>query len=89
MVYFMIRVMLSVFSLVIYYNAADIFQTVKTPTFELSRYLAVITIVINTHIDNITLKVLFSNIHQRSKAHFLVITHRGTNAILEVNLNKQ
>lgn len=42
-----------------------------------------------THIDNITLKVFFPNIHQRSKAHFLVITHRGANAILEVNLNKQ
>lgn len=37
-----------------------------------------------THSDNITLKV-FSNINQRSKAHFLVITHWGANAILEVN----
>lgn len=42
-----------------------------------------------THIDNITLKVFFPSIHQRSKAHFLVITHRGVNAILEVDLNKQ
>lgn len=33
-----------------------------------------------THIDNITLKVFFPNpnTHQRSKAHFLVITHGGS-----------
>lgn len=42
-----------------------------------------------SHIDNITLKVFFSNTHQRSKAHFLVITHRGENAIREVDLSKQ
>lgn len=46
-----------------------------------------------THIDNITPKVFFPdpNTHQRSKAHFLVITHGGVapDAIHEVDLNKQ
>lgn len=69
--------------------AADIFKTVKPPTSGLSRYLVVIIAVINTHtLTKLHLK-FFSNIHQRSKAHFLVITHKRANAILEVNLNKQ
>lgn len=77
MEHFMIRVMLSVFCDVIYYVSDDIFQTLKPLTSTLSRYLVVITAVINTHthIDNITLKV-FSNVHQRSKAHCVVITQR-------------
>lgn len=87
--YFMIRVMLSVFCLLIYYVAADIFQPVKPPTSGQSRYLVVITAVINTHILTILHLKFFSNMHQRSKAHFLVITHRGANAVLEVNLNKE
>lgn len=48
--YFMMRVMLSAFCVVIYYAAAGIFQTVKPPTSGWSRYLVVITVVINTHI---------------------------------------
>lgn len=53
--YFMIRVMLSAFCVVIYYVAANIFQTVKPPTAGLWRYLVVITVVINTHILTILL----------------------------------
>lgn len=73
----MMRVMLSVSCVLIYYVAADIFHTVKPPTSGLSRYLVVITIDQYAHIDNITLKVFFPDMHQRSKACFLVITHRG------------
>lgn len=65
---------------VIYYTASGIFQTAKPPTFGRWRYLAVITVVINTHILTILLLKFFStnpNTHQRSKAHFLVITHGG------------
>ena len=72
--YFVIRVMLSAFCVVIYYVAANSKTThrrtaeVFSSNYSCDQY---------AHIDNITLKVLFSNIHQRSKAHFLVITHRG------------
>lgn len=76
---FATAVLLPALPAVIYYRAAGIFQTVKPPTSGRWRYLAVITVVINTHILTILLLKFFPypNTHQRSKAHFLVITHGG------------
>ena len=53
--YSMIRVMLSISCVVIYYRAAHTFPTTRPATSGPSRYLVVITVVINTHILTILL----------------------------------
>lgn len=93
--YSVIRVMLSALPVVIYNGAADIFHTGKPPTSGPSRYLVVITVVINTHILTILLLKFFflpytSKVKGSFSCNYSQTRGRGENkAILEVNLNKQ
>lgn len=89
--YSMIRVMLSISCVVIYYRAADTFPTAQPATSGPSRYLVVITVVINAHILTILLLKFFLQYTSKVKSSFSCNCSRGggSNAILEVNLNKQ
>lgn len=69
--------MITAMQCVIYYSAAGIFHT-ATQVWTVEVFRINYSCNQYAHIDNITLKVFSPpNTHQRSKAHFLVITHGG------------